>query len=140
MKPDQLLPPVMIVDDNEDDVNLLTRRLKAAGIKNPLLHFPTGGEAFVFLKQFVPPARTRAKLPVAMLLDVNMHGLSGFDVLMWARQQAEFQGMKIFMLSGAKEEWDAQIAAKLGADDFLEKFPEPAVFSELLAQVCSPTR
>ncbi|MDO8541869.1 MAG: response regulator [Opitutaceae bacterium] len=138
MKPDQLLPPVMIVDDDEDDVVLLTRRLKSAGVKNPLLHFRTGGDAFMFLKQFCPPESTRAKLPVVMFLDVNMQGLSGFDVLLWARQQPPLQGMKIYMLSGAKEEWDAQIAAKLGADDFLEKFPDPAVFNELLSDDCPP--
>ncbi len=138
MKPDQLLPPVMIVDDDEDDVVMLTRCLKAARVKNPLLHFRTGGEAFMFLKQFCPPVTTRASLPVAMFLDVNMQGLSGFDVLMWARQQPELKRMKIFMLSGAKEEWDAEIAAKLGADDFLEKFPQPEVFDELLSQVPPP--
>lgn len=128
----------MVVDDDDNDVTLLSRCLKSAGVKNPLVHFRTGGEAFLFLKQFCEPGANRAKLPVLMFLDVNMQGLSGFDVLLWARQQPPLQGMKIFMLSGAKEEWDAQIAAKLGADEYLEKFPEPAVFSELLSHVCSP--
>ena len=39
------------------------------------------------------------------------------------------------MLSGANEEWDAQIAQKLGADQYLLKFPEPDVFAALLAVV-----
>lgn len=125
----------MVVDDDDDDVTLLAQRLKVAGIKNPLLHFRTGGDAFLYLRQFClpPPGARKPPLPVAMFLDINMQGLSGFDVLIWARQQPAFRGLKIFMLSGAKEEWDEQIAAKLGADVFLEKFPEPAVFQELLA-------
>jgi CheY-like chemotaxis protein len=141
MKADQLLPPVMIVDDDDNDVTLLSRLLKTAGVKNPLLHFRNGGDAFMFLKQFCGPGGARGKKPVVVFLDVNMHGLSGFDVLVWARQQPELAAMKIFMLSGAKEEWDAQISTKLGADDYLEKFPEPAVIAGLLSDVCTlPTR
>lgn len=122
----------MVVDDDDDDVVLLTRHLRTAGIKNPVLHFRDGGDAFVFLKQFCIPNRTKTRLPLAMFLDVNMQGLSGFDVLVWARQQPALEPMKIYMLSGANELWDAQIAAKLGADQYLEKFPEPAVLRDLL--------
>lgn len=135
MKPDGLLPPVMIVDDSDDDALLASRCLKAAGLKNPLLHFRSGGDAFMFLKQFCPPQTTNSQPPFLMLLDVNMDGLSGFDILLWTRQQPQFKDLKIFMLSGVNEEWDAQIAAKLGADEYLEKFPEPAVIAGLLSDV-----
>lgn len=137
MKADTLLPPIMIVDDNEDDATLLIRHLKSAGVKNPLLQFRNGGDAFMFLKQFCTDEGTNARLPVVMFLDINMHGLSGFDVLVWARKQPILDSMKIYMLSGANEDWDAQIAAKLGADEFLEKFPEPVAFRELLSPVCA---
>jgi CheY-like chemotaxis protein len=72
-----------------------------------------------------------------MFLDVNMQGLSGFDVLAWARQQPALERMKIFMLSGANEIFDAQIAAKLGANDYLEKFPPAAQLKDLLAHVAA---
>jgi DNA-binding response OmpR family regulator len=141
MKADTMHPPVMIVDDNEDDSMLLVRHLKSAGVKNPLLQFRNGGDAFMFLKQFCDSGGTNAQLPVVMFLDINMQGLSGFDVLVWARKQSALDKMRIYMLSGANELWDAQIAAKLGADEFLEKFPEPATFRELLSPVCAlPSR
>jgi CheY-like chemotaxis protein len=127
----------MVVDDNDDDVVLLTRHLKAAGIKNPVLHFRNGGDAFMFLKQFCESKPTRAQLPAVMFLDVNMQGLSGFDVLVWARQQQPLGRMKIYMLSGANELWDAQIAAKLGADHYLEKFPDPTELRDLLSGICT---
>lgn len=136
MKPDSSLPPVLIVDDDEDDVLLLTRHLKTAGVKNPLIHFRAGGDAFLFLKKFCGPEPAHAPLPAVMFLDVNMQELSGFDVLLWARQQRALGAMKIFMLSGANEEMDAQISAKLGADDYLEKFPDPATFAALLSPIC----
>jgi CheY-like chemotaxis protein len=123
----------MVVDDDDDDVALLTRHLRTAGVKNPVLHFRNGGDAFMFLKQFCAPTPTRTKLPSVMFLDVNMEGLSGFDVLVWARQQPALEPMKIYMLSGANEIWDAQIAAKLGADLYLEKFPDAAALRDLMS-------
>lgn len=125
----------MIVDDDEDDVLLIAALLKKAGVRNPLLHFRHGGDAFVFLKQFCPPEQTRIQLPALMFLDINMPGLSGFDVLVWARQQAALETLKIIMLSGANEEYDAQIAKKLGADQYLLKFPEAEEFASLLSAV-----
>src|SRR5258706_9677952 len=98
MKADSLLRHVMVVDDDDDDVVLLTHQLKAAGVNNPVLHFRNGGDAFMFLKQFCSPGTTHAQLPVVMFLDVNMDGLSGFDVLVWARQQPALERMKIYML------------------------------------------
>lgn len=134
MNPDTVAPPLLIVDDDEDDVLLLARRLHDAGIKNRQLHFRNGGDAFMFLKHFGMSERTDDLLPCAMFLDVNMPGLSGFDVLVWARQQPALADMKIFMLSGANEQWDAQIAAKLGADEYLLKFPDPAGLHSLFAK------
>lgn len=135
MKADQLPAPVIIVDDEEDDTVLLTRNLRAAGIKNPVLQFRNGGDVFLYLKKFCEGGHKTSPLPAVMFLDVNMQGLSGFDVLAWARQQPALERMKIFMHSGANELWDAQISAKLGADDYLEKFPEPAALKELLSGV-----
>ena len=131
-----VLPPLMIVDDNEDDVLLVARRLKDAGVENALLHFRDGAEAFDFLKQFCPPARTSVQLPGVMFLDINMPGLSGFDILLWARKQSALARMKIVVLSGANEEWDAKSAEKLGADDYGLKVPRAGELRKLIPAAC----
>ena len=133
MSSSELLPSFMVVDDDENDVLLLASLLKKADIKNPLLHFKNGGDAFMFLKQFCPPEHTQIQMPVLMFLDINMPGLSGFDLLVWIRQAPAIESIKIVMLSGANEEWDAQIAKKLGADQYVMKFPTPDELSSLLA-------
>lgn len=136
MKADTLLAPVMVVDDDDDDVILFTRHLKTAGVKNPIIRFREGNEAYVFLHRLCSSPTKAEKMPAVIFLDVNMNGLSGFDVLAWTRKQPALRHIKILVLSGANETWDAQIAAKLGADDYLEKFPEPAALRKLLAPVC----
>jgi CheY-like chemotaxis protein len=132
MKPDRALPPLLVVDDDDDDALIFTRRIKEAGVRNPVLHFRHGGDAFVFLNKFCSGAKSADERPYLMFLDVNMPSLSGFDVLAWARQQPALQEMKIIMVSGATEPWDAKIAAKLGADGYLTKFPNAERLTEVL--------
>jgi CheY-like chemotaxis protein len=128
----------MMVEDDQDDAVLFARRLKEAGVAHPLLHFKNGGDAFIYLKQFCDGDKPAEQRPCLMFLDVNMPNLSGFDVLAWARQQPELKAMKIVMLSGATEPWDAQIATRLGADDYVMKFPDAATLSALLSTHLTP--
>jgi DNA-binding response OmpR family regulator len=94
----------------------------------------------MYLKQFCDGAKPISRRPCLVFLDVNMPSLSGFDVLAWARQQTALRGMKILMLSGATEPWDSKIAAKLGADDYLVKFPNAEQLTAILRDHLHPTR
>lgn len=132
MRPETALPPLVMVDDDTNDATLFVRRLKDAGVPNPVLHFRNGGDVFMYLKEFCDGKRAVEQRPRLIFLDVNMPSLSGFDVLAWARQQPALQGMKIIMLSGATEPWDSRIAAKLGADGYLMKFPSPEKLAAVL--------
>jgi CheY-like chemotaxis protein len=132
MKHARALPPLLVVDDDDNDALIFTRRIKDAGVPNPVLHFRHGGDAFVFLNQFCGGGKSADERPCVMFLDVNMPSLSGFDVLAWARQQPALREMKIIMVSGATEPWDAKIAAKLGADDYVPKFPDVERLSQML--------
>lgn len=140
MKSDPAVPPLLMVDDDDNDAVIFTRRLKAAGVRVPLIHFRNGGDVFVFLNQFCAGRKPIEERPALMFLDVNMPNLSGFDILLWAKRQPALKGMKIIMLSGATEPWDAQIAAKLGADDYVMKFPSPEALTNLLIEHLAPER
>lgn len=132
------MPPLLVVDDDDNDATIFVRRLKDAGVHAPILHFRTGGDAFLYLKQYCDGPKVDDERPDIMFLDVNMPDLSGFDVLLWARQQPALKGLKIVMLSGATETWDAQIAAKLGANGYLVKFPSVDRLASLLAARAFP--
>jgi len=65
--------------------------------------------------------RTRVNL---VLLDINMDGQSGFDVL--DAIKAEFPSLPVLMLSMYPEEQYALVAIKRGANGYLSKDAEPA--------------
>lgn len=70
--------------------------------------------------------------PDLLLLDVDMPGISGFDVCRLVRRQPQWQSLPIIFVTGSLG-WESRISAyEAGGDDYL---PKPIVNSELLAKV-----
>lgn len=73
-----------------------------------------------------------AKLPDAIVCDIIMPGLSGWDLLEALRENETTKHIPIILLSGLEDAADRVRGLRSGADDFLTKPYDPA---ELLARV-----
>lgn len=112
----------MIVDDEQNDVLLISRAFQRSGLKHPLQSVSSGIECISYLNGDPPFGdRARYPLPVLVLLDLKMPGVDGFEVLRWIRHQPQFAKLCVVMLTGSDEIRDANMAYKLGADSFLVK-------------------
>jgi CheY-like chemotaxis protein len=115
------LPPILIADDDPDDLFFTRRILQKAGVKNPVLTFKDGEEVIQFLKEVLrEPAKPETR-PCLLFLDIKMPRCDGFEVLDWSRRQAELAGLHIAILSGSDEPRDRQRASGLGANYYLVK-------------------
>jgi CheY-like chemotaxis protein len=132
MTPHRELGPILFVDDEDEDFFLVYRLLKKAGLKNPIARLTHGADAIQFLRRECTPGRR----PWLIFHDVKMPQINGCEVLMWIRTQPEFAGAKVIMLSNSEFEDDMCRAARLGADEFLKKFPAADVFRRLIAGLC----
>lgn len=65
-------PPILIVEDDKDDCDLLTNALMAMGIKNEFLCFHNPADALTYLK-------TTNNETFLIISDVNMPRMNGFD-------------------------------------------------------------
>ena len=129
------LPPVLVADDDENDLFFFEHRLRQGGIRNPILHFPDGLVTIGYLETIIgTPAELRPALAKILFLDIKMPRRNGFEVLEWARKQKQLDWLRIVILSGSGLPADIQRAARLGADRYLVKYP-PA--DELAAAVDS---
>lgn len=66
--------------------------------------------------------------PDLMVLDINMPGVSGIDLLEFIRSRPEFQQIPIVMLSSETTDVQVEEAIRLGADAFVFK---PVTMDEL---------
>src|SRR4051812_41578669 len=128
-----LLSPVLVVDDNPDDIFFLRRLLTKAEVTNPVIPFTDSAEALSFLRALEEGPEGALLRPGVMFLDIKMPKIHGFVLLKWLRRQVGFDLMKIAVLSGSDEPRDRTRAEKLGADEYLVKFPDPRILAGVVA-------
>src|SRR4051812_27956541 len=115
---------ILVVDDDADLRNVLVRLLTWSGYTAECAS--GGAEALSRMQAAEEP-------PALVILDVNMPGIGGLDVLEYMRQEPRLMGVPVVCYSGTtvpEVQWEA---ALLGARAFL--FKTRATCDELLATV-----
>jgi adenylate cyclase len=107
---------ILVVDDNEDNRDMLARRLRRQGYET--LTAPGGHSALETL------ARTSIDL---VLLDVMMPDLDGYAVLQRVKGDPALRDIPVLMIS-ALDELDSVVRCiQLGAEDYLNKPFDPVL-------------
>ncbi len=104
---------ILLIDDDRDLCELLTEYLESEGFEVSSAH---DGEAGV--------ARAREQQWDAIILDVMMPGMSGFDVL---KQLRPALATPVLMLTARGEDTDTVVGLELGADEYVAKPCSPRV-------------
>ena len=121
---------ILLVEDNEDDVFLMKRALKNAGIKNPLRVAEDGQQAMDYLSGIGAYAdRTQYPIPALVFLDLKLPMRKGLDVLAWIRKQPHLEGVVVVVLTSSNEPSDLKQSYRLGANSYVVK---PPTASQLL--------
>lgn len=124
------LPPILVADDDPDDLFFTKRILQKAGVKNPLVALQDGEEVIRFLKSADTGPGSEAGVPCLLVLDIKMPRCGGFEVLEWTRRQKAWRDLKVVILSGSDEPRDRKRATDLGANGYLVKPAEPKSLGE----------
>jgi two-component system phosphate regulon response regulator PhoB len=117
---------VLIADDEEDVLALVTGSLKAAGFST--LNADDGPSAL---------ASAREHLPALIVLDLMLPGMSGLEVCKALKSEASTKHIPILMLTAKSDEVDRILGFELGADDYMTKPFSPR---ELVLRVQSVLR
>ncbi len=102
---------VALVDDSRQVLDVLSMLLEELGFE--VWPYEGGAAALQGL--------TSHAAPDAILLDVCMPGLDGWQVLSEVRGQPALAGVQVFMMSAADDPGGSQRATSAGADDYLVK-------------------
>ena len=127
------LETILLVEDNPDDVLLLKRAFKKAGLPHALQIASHGEEALDYLAGDGRYAdRDKHPFPALMLLDLQLPRRSGHEVLEWLRAQDDLRRLPVVVLTSSREPTDINRAYDLGANSYLVK---PVSFDALLEMV-----
>ncbi|HUX64133.1 response regulator [Sulfuricella sp.] len=114
---------ILVVDDAPPNVKLLRLILKDAGYR--VLEAGSGPEALETL---------RREKPDAMVLDVRMPGMTGYEVCREIRHDPEFAALPVIMVTALSLAEERIRGIEAGATDFISK---PFNKKELLARIQS---
>jgi two-component system response regulator len=104
---------ILLVEDNDDDADLTVMAFHRAKITNPLIRARDGVEALDYLFGSGKHAgRDVCDLPAVTLLDLNLPGISGLEVLKAIRIDERTKHLPVIVLTSSNEDKD-----RLGAYD-----------------------
>ncbi len=105
-----LVERILVVEDDEDILQLLTFTFESAGFE--VRTATTGREGLdIALRQ----------KPALVLLDLMLPGMSGLDVCRELKRLPETEDVPVIMLTARGEEVDRIVGLELGADDYVVK-------------------
>ena len=120
---------ILLADDNGTDVTLTKRALQSADLGNPVHIVSTGQEVIEYLTGAVHARFTGARVPLLILLDLDLPDLTGFEVLEWIRTQETLSSVPVVIYTGSNNQSDSNRARHLGAHSYWVK---PSSFQGLV--------
>lgn len=118
---------ILLVEDSDDDAELTTMAFRKAQVTNPVVRARNGQEALLHL--------ATSQLPALVLLDLNLPGLSGIDVLTAIRAEDRTRHLPVVILTSSTERQDRLNAYSQFANSYVQKPMDFEVFVEHAAQL-----
>jgi two-component system response regulator len=116
---------ILLVEDSPDDEALMVRAL-SQDCMGPLAITRDGTEALAWL---------RTALPDLVLLDLNLPGLKGFEVLRQIRASPRTRHLPVVILTSSAHDGDVARSYELGANSFVRKPKDPRSFADTVREI-----
>jgi CheY-like chemotaxis protein len=114
------LPHILLVEDNQDDYEAAMRSLQRNLLLNPVQWCRNGQEAMDFLQKKGNYANDTIH-PSLVLLDLNMPGMDGRQVLEQIKADPELKSIPVVILTTSADSKDVELCYAAGASTYIQK-------------------
>jgi len=121
---------ILLVEDNPGDVRLLENALKESSLAYHLHAVTDSDQAFALLRNSDPFADVPR--PDVILLDLNLPGKNGLEVLEEIKADEELKNIPIIVLTSSERDLDVLVAYRKQASAYLVKPSELSEFAEII--------
>lgn len=110
---------ILIVEDSDDDFYATMRAFKKDGnLNNPIKRCEDGQEALAYLNQ---PWSAEHLKPAIILLDLNLPGIDGRQVLHEIKSNSKLTNIPVIVLTTSNDTKDIESCYELGANTYIQK-------------------
>jgi CheY-like chemotaxis protein len=124
---------VLLVEDNPADRRLLQEELSCTDRIAELHTVSDGRQALSFLRRQDP--FTEAPTPDLVILDLDLPGIDGWEVLSEVKQDPELRRIPVIILTGSANETDVIRSYDLHANGYITKPMDPDGYCELVRAI-----
>lgn len=111
--------PILLVEDNPDDITITMRAWRKGGIRNRLLVATSGEEALQLLRK--EDGHPDMPTPCLVLLDLKMPRMDGFQLLEEIKGDDTLRRIPVVVLTSSERMVDIERAYMLGCNSYIVK-------------------
>jgi CheY-like chemotaxis protein len=114
--------PILLIEDSPEDCTATIRAFQRAGLKNEIVHCSDGDDAldYLFRKgEYADP--TQSPEPGIILLDLNLPGTDGREVLERLKADTTLRQIPVIVLTTSMDERDVISCYTMGASSYIQK-------------------
>jgi CheY-like chemotaxis protein len=123
---------VIYVEDEPDDAFFMRRAFEQCAPDVQLHILSNGEEAIRFFAEAPDTQRPQAARPGLVLLDLNLPGLSGLEVLLQIRSKPALRQLPVIMYTSSNQTVDIVEAYRRGCSAYLVKPHSPEKLREMV--------
>jgi len=126
---------ILVVDDDEGHAELVRRNLRRGGITNNIVMLSSGAAAldYIFMRGIYSERKGNAHLLV--LLDINMPGIDGVEVLRQVKAHPTKKKIPVIMLTTTDDPREVERCYNLGCSVYITKPVEPEEFIDAIKRL-----
>jgi CheY-like chemotaxis protein len=114
--------PILLVEDSPEDYEATVRAFKRSGLQNPIFRCEDGDNALDFLRhrgRYADPET--APRPGVILLDLNLPGTDGREVLTEIKRDDQLKQIPVIVLTTSNDARDVDSCYQAGANSYIQK-------------------
>jgi CheY-like chemotaxis protein len=121
---------IVMIEDDDGHARLIEKNIVRAGVKNPIVHFATGGAAMEYLLKSHHTAGS-----LLILLDLNLPDMTGIDILQILKADDALKKVPVIVLTTTDDKREIERCYELGCSVYMTKPVEYEHFAHAIRQL-----
>ncbi len=126
---------ILLVEDDPGHARLIEKNLRRSNITNDIVRFESGHNALDYLFKTGEYEGSAYASPVLVLLDLNLPGMDGYQILQQMKQDERTKRIPVVILTTTDDAREVDKCYDLGCNVYITKPVDYAQFSQAIRKI-----
>jgi len=126
---------ILLVEDDPGHARLIEKNLRRSNITNEIVRFESGHNALDYLFKTGEYEGSAHASPVLVLLDLNLPGMDGYQILQKMKQDERTKRIPVVILTTTDDAREVDKCYDLGCNVYITKPIDYAQFSQAIRKI-----